>query len=78
MHRLLLTLKQEHTHLLPMAAAQYYLILQKLTEISMCAFQLKVTLLLIISNALNISVNTTKELSGRLIKYNDGISFQIK
>lgn len=68
MDGLLLILKQqEHTHLLPVVAAQYYLILQKLIEISMYAFQLKVILLLIISNALNISVNTAKEISGRLL-----------
>lgn len=50
----------------PVVAAQYYLIFKKL-EISMYAFQLEVILLLIISNALNLSVNTVKEISGRLL-----------
>lgn len=50
----------------PAVAAQYYLILKKL-EMSMYAFQLEVILLLIISNALNLSVNTVKEISGRLL-----------
>lgn len=61
------TKTQEHTHLLPVVAAHYYLILQKLIEISMYAFQLQVILLPITSNALNIPVNTTKEISGRLL-----------
>lgn len=76
--------------LLHMVATQYYLIIQELIEVSMHALQMKVILLPVISNALNISVNTEKAVSGRLLYYlipytlhylikcNDGISFKIK
>lgn len=54
-------------HLLPVVTAQYYLNLQKLIEIRMYAFQVKVILLLVISHALSISVNIAKEINGRLL-----------